>query len=130
MSAFASPETVVVRDPSWEPHEGVTIKKKMNLADEQWIANSYTGMGVDAKGAPAFQASLGSVKAKTIERMLVSWTFTENGNPVALTPANIARLDTTYANYIYEQINQNNQPMEVQAQEDFLLSVNEPIAVN
>ena len=120
MAAFVNHlETVTLHAPTWENYETVIVKNKMSMADEEWISNQFTRMNKNGE----LDASLGSVKLKTLVRMIVSWTFAENGAPVPLNEQNVGRLAKEYADYIYEQINANNQPMTVEEQESFLTPV-------
>ena len=76
MAAFVNHlETVTLHSPTWENYETVIVKKKMSMADEEWISNQFTKMNKNGE----LDASLGSVKLKTLVRMIVSWTFSENG---------------------------------------------------
>lgn len=117
MAAFVNQlETVTLHAPTWENYETVVVKKKMSMADEEWISNQFTKL----KSNGELDASLGSVKLKTLVRMIVSWTFAENGQPMPVNEQNVGRLAKEYADYIYENINSNNQPMTAQEQESFL----------
>ena len=127
MSAFASKDVVTIRDEkNWEPWEGVTIKAKMSLADEEFVNNHMAKLTDPKKKNPMDQNLLiGTTKRKLLERMIVSWTFTDaNKNPVLVTPETIADLDKGYADFIYEEINKRNPSMSEEEQQDFFPDAN------
>jgi hypothetical protein len=106
----------------WEAHEQVILKGSITVGDQEYVTNRYGK--VDGKGNTEVQ--MGTGRYALLDRMIVSWTFQYNGQPVMLSPANIKRLPAHYSNHILEVIDSIADPMKVQAQEDFLDSVNGP----
>ena len=129
MGAFASKQVVTIRDEkNWEAWEAVTIKAKQSLADEAWVQNHMVRTETSKGKSNDMLAQIGTVKQKLLERMIVSWTFTdENHNPVPHTAQAIGELDTAYADFIYDEINKRNQPMDEEEQKSFLSVVSAPI---
>lgn len=73
----------------WDSHESVTLRFVATAYDESWVTNHMMRMVMTQKeqGTQAdVDSNVGAAKILWICRMLVSWTFTQNGMPVALPP--------------------------------------------
>ncbi len=106
----------------WEPHEQVLLKGCMDVSDQKYTANKMGKMGKNS----VMEVQMGEGRYALLERMILSWTFTKNGQVVALSPANIGRLPSSYSTPILAVIDEITSGMSEQEQEDFLDSANGP----
>lgn len=110
----------------WEPHEQVILKGAMTVADQKAIANN--GGTTNKQGG--VELRVGNSRWSILERMILRWTFMENGQSVPLTPENIQRLPSMYSTPILETCDYIAAPMSKEAQESFLHSANAPISAS
>jgi hypothetical protein len=104
----------------WEPHEQVMLRGNVTVADQKYITNEYLK---STKGGDA-QMRAGDGRYALLNRMIISWSFTRNGQQIPLTPANIDRLPANYSNPILERLDKLASAMNEQEQQDFLTSAN------
>jgi hypothetical protein len=91
----------------WDNHEAVVIRSQ-NTDDEEFITDQLAG--IDANGKPTMHA--GRNKRLTLQRCIVSWTFTdEHGRPTPLNEQSIRDLAPEDSQYIFEEIAKLNKPM-------------------
>lgn len=107
---------LVIHNPKWDAHETVTVRTIVTVADEIWVKNQFlkiqqTGKkkfgrgGIRHAGADVeMQSQLGAANCLWVYRMLKSWTFTKNNQPVAVSLEAVKQLRQDYLDYIYEQI--------------------------
>src|SRR5579884_2915769 len=79
----------------WDAHEQVIIRGQFTTADQEHMENAssaFKGEGRKRK----FEVRAGSARRALLERMIVNWTLSQNGRPVAVTPENIGRLPANY----------------------------------
>lgn len=112
-------DTLEVHSDKWDAHESATVRLKVNVGDEEWVNNRVLKMKQGKKGKNLdFQSQLGATKRLWLERMIVSWTFTQDGHPVEVSSAAITALPSTYADFIYDAINDENEDEELEDEED------------
>jgi hypothetical protein len=104
-------DTITIHSDKWDAHEQVTARAVATVADEEWVNNQVLIMKKAEKKNKGldFDSQLGATRRLWLERMIVSWTFTKNGQPVPVSKAAINKLPSKYADYIYEQINAANE---------------------
>ena len=108
----------------WEPHEQVILKGSLTVGDQEWLANQMSKAG--KKGVDVL---LGTGRFGLLERMILSWAFTSNGQAVPVNKGTIARLPSQYSQRILETIDEitGTEEMDEEAQNDFLVSARERI---
>lgn len=106
----------------WEPHEQALLKGCMDVSDQKYTANKMGKMGKNSE----MEVQMGEGRYALLERMILSWTFTKNGQMVALSPANIGRLPSSYSTPILNVIDEITAGMSEVEQEAFLDSANGP----
>lgn len=107
----------------WETHEQVLLKGCMDVSDQKFTANKMGKMGKNSE----MEVQMGEGRYALLERMILSWTFTKNGQMVALSPANIGRLPSSYSTPILAVIDEITSGMSEVEQEAFLDSANGPM---
>lgn len=133
MGAFDDVDNIVLPDPNdsvaadafrkqwgWELHEQVMLRGTVTVADQKFITNAYLQ---STKGGDA-QMRAGDGRYALLNRMIISWSFTRNGQQIPLTPANIDKLPANYSNPILERLDKLAAAMNEQEQQDFLTSAN------
>ena len=107
MARRKSITTTQIKADHWDNNEVVVIRS-LNTDDEEYITDSLAG--IDSNGQPRMYA--GRNKRLTLQRGIVSWTFTnEQGVPLTLNEQSIRGLATVDSQYIYDQIQALNAPM-------------------
>lgn len=94
----------------WEPHESVVIRS-LNTEDSEIIQDGLAD--VDSKKG-VVSAHSGRQRRLTLQRAIVSWTFTDAENrplPSPPTEADIKALADEDSLYIFEQIQELNKPL-------------------
>lgn len=104
----------------WEPHEQVVLKGSITVADQEYVTDQY---GKSGKGGNV-EMQMGKGRFAILDRMIMSWTFTRNGQPVPVNANMIRKLPARYSNAILEVVDGLAQTMTEAEQEDFLPSVN------
>lgn len=106
MSRRRSITTQTIHADHWDNHECVVIRS-LNTDDEEHIQD---GLASIEDGQPTMHA--GRNKRLTLQRAIVSWTFTdEQHRPLLLSEQSIRELAPEDSQYIFEQINALNTPM-------------------
>ncbi len=99
--------TATIHAEYWENHECVVIRS-LNTEDDEYIQDGLAS--IDDKGVTHIYA--GRLKRLTLQRAIVSWTFTdEHSKPLPLSEQCIRELAPEDSNYILSAINAINQPM-------------------
>jgi hypothetical protein len=107
MSRRKSISTKQIKADHWDNNEIVVIRS-LNTDDEENITDSLAG--IDASGQPRMYA--GRNKRLTLQRGIVSWTFTdEQGVPLPLSELSIRGLAPVDSQFIYDQIQALNAPL-------------------
>lgn len=118
MGAFDVKEDdiITIHGPKWDAHEQVLARTTVLVADEEWVTNQLMKIKSDfeGKGNRAFRRSkqasmslesqIGAANRLWVFRMLKSWTFTKDGQPMPLSLESVKMLRQDYLDYIYEQI--------------------------
>lgn len=104
----------------WDAHEQVILKGSMDVSDQKYTANK---MGTMSKNN-TIEVQMGEGRYALLERMIISWTLTKNGQYVPLNPSSISRLPSTYSTPILNVIDEITTAMTEEEQEDFLHSAN------
>jgi len=104
----------------WEPHEQVLIKGTITVADQEYVTDQYGQSGKNG----GVEVRMGKGRFALLDRMIISWTFTQNGHPVPVNALAIRRLPANYSNAILEVIDNISTSMSEEEQEDFLDSAN------
>lgn len=104
----------------WEPHEQILIKGTVTVADQEYVTDQYGQSGKNG----AVEVRMGKGRFALLDRMIISWTLTQNGHPVPVNTLSIRRLPANYSNAILEVVDSITAQMTEQEQEDFLPSVN------
>jgi hypothetical protein len=127
MGAFddVSPITIPRSDEErkrwgWEPHEQVVLKGSITVADQEYVTDHY---GKSGKGG-GIEMQMGKGRFAILDRVIMSWTFLRNGQPVPVNTHSIRQLPATYSNPILEIIDSLAQTMTQEEQESFLTSAN------
>ena len=99
--------TKTIHAEHWENHECVVIRS-MNTEDDEIIQDGLAD--VDSAGNTHIHA--GRHKRLTLQRGIVSWTFTdEHSRPLDLNESNIKALASEDSTYIFSAIQALNAPM-------------------
>ena len=99
--------TRTIHAEHWEPHECVVVRS-LNTDDDEVIQDGL--VSTDILGQTSVHA--GRLKRLTLQRAIVSWTFTdEQGRPLPLSEQSIRELAPEDSMYILSAINAINQPM-------------------
>lgn len=107
MARRKSISTVQIQAPHWDNNE-VVIIRSLNTDDEEYITDGLAG--IDGNGQPQMHA--GRNKRLTLQRGIVSWTFTDEQNvPLPLNDQSIRSLAKVDSQYIYDQIEALNTPL-------------------
>jgi hypothetical protein len=131
MGAFDNVENILIPNPEdaetfrarwhWEENESVLIKGTITVSDQEYVTNHYG----NASKSGSIELKMGNGRFAILDKMIIDWTFVQNGQKVPVTPQNIRRLPANYSNPILEEIDKLTQRMTVVEQEDFLNSANE-----
>jgi hypothetical protein len=105
---------------NWEAHEVVILRGTFSAGDQEAVGNA--SLVTDKKGGTLFAAGTG--RLKMLERMIVDWTFMQNGRKVEVTPAAIKRLPANYSKPLTDRCDELAQAMTEEEQEDFFTSAN------
>src|SRR6185503_17474423 len=125
-------DTIEIHGPEWDDHEFCTARTIVRSGDEEWVLNQQMliqmpkGNRKQRRAAGAFQkqqdkdvefkSQVGASKRLWVQKMLESWTFTMNGMEMPFEKSGqneladkrmtkiMQALDTSYIDYIYEQI--------------------------
>jgi len=104
----------------WEPHEQVVLKGSITVADQEYVTDQYGKSGKSG----GIEMQMGKGRFAILDRMIMSWTFLQKGQPVPVNALMIRRLPAQYSNAILEVIDSLAQTMTQEEQEDFLPSAN------
>jgi hypothetical protein len=107
----------------WEPHEQVTLKGSVTVADQEYVTDHYSKSGKSG----GIEVQMGKGRYAILDRMIMSWTLVRNGQPVPVNPNYIRRLPATYSNPILEVIDNLAVSMTEEEQDDFLIDADEHI---
>ncbi|HTJ49438.1 MAG TPA: hypothetical protein VL443_08310 [Cyclobacteriaceae bacterium] len=135
MAAFDDSNNIYIPDPSdpivadqfrskwgWDAHEQAIIRGTYTAGDMESVSNAAVTSNKDGK--ISYQA--GSARTKLLERMIIDWTFTRNGQKIPVTPASIKRLPHNYTTPLLEKCDELASTLTEDEQEDFFDSVKEP----
>lgn len=133
MGAFDDKAPITIPDPNdttaadafrrkwgWEPHEQILIKGSVTVSDQEYVSNHYVKTG--KKGD--METTAGTGRYALLDRMIMDWSLSRNGQRVAVTPANIRQLPANYSNPVLEACDKMAAAMTEEDQEDFLGSAN------
>lgn len=113
-------DVIIIHSPDWEPHEQCEARTVVKVADYEWVQNQLVQIKQSAarqRKRGAFQqdadidiqAQTGAADRLWVYRMLKSWTFTRNNQPVLLSLEAVRCLPQSVLNCIYQEI-QRHQP--------------------
>lgn len=135
-------DVIDIRDEkNWDSHESCTARTIVRSGDEEWVMNQQMliqmpknrkqrrmgGFRKEENSDIEFENQIGAARRLWVQKMLESWTFTANGQPIEFKRSGhnkqddqymskvMKALDTTYIDFIYEAI-MDAQPKE--AKED------------
>lgn len=135
-------DIITIRDEkTWEEHESCRARTIVRSGDEEWVMNQQMliqmpknrkqrrmgGFRKEENADIEFENQIGAARRLWVQKMLESWTFTANGQPIEFKRSGhnkqddqymskvMKALDTTYIDFIYEAI-MDAQPKE--AKED------------
>jgi len=104
---FISGETVRV---TFEDGEWCDIKEELSQADMDFISSKMLNAHVLSDGKkPEADVQLNFGKQATLEKMIVSWSFAEDGKPVPVTPENVSLLRMKYRGPLIAKVDQITQ---------------------
>lgn len=116
--------------PWWLNHSYVQIKEDLLAEDQEWIANQANTVVNPGTQFARVEVNTGSANILLAKRMVVSGVVAVNrpGGRVKTVqlPQDTGKLLMQDLQYIVEQISKYNEPMDAQAQADFLPPVSEP----
>lgn len=104
----------------WEPHEQIVVRSVFTAGIQEAVGNASTLM--DAEGNMSIRAGTG--RTAMLEGMIVSWTLTDNGIPVKVTPESIRDLPAEYSTPVLEVCDKLAVGMSKKDQKRFLDSAN------
>lgn len=107
----------------WDAHEQIIIRGVFTAGDQEEMENASSHLAGKGKNRN-IEVKTGSARFKLLERMIVDWTLTENGRPVAVTKEAIRRLPTNYRKPVLEACDDIAMTLDEEEQEDFLPSAN------
>lgn len=114
--------------PWWLPHSHVEIKEDLLAEDQEWIANQANTVVNPGTQFARIEVNTGSANILLAKRMVVSGVVAVNrpGGRVKTVnlPQDTSKLLAQDLQYIVEQISKLNEPMDAEAQQDFLPSAN------
>ena len=107
----------------WDPNE-IVIIRTLKESDLEWIQDSMADMVADGKKTNAnMNLRIGTARRLTMLRGIASWTLTnELGNIMPLTEQALGELAQEDADFIYQAINELNQPLSEQEKKVSLTS--------
>lgn len=134
MQQYQENTIAIENAPWWLNHSQVVIKEDMLAEDQEWVTNQIVRV-VNAGTPQATVETLpGSSNRLLVQRMVVSGVVAvnrPNGRVKTVNlPQDAGKLLSQDLDYIVAQINKLNEPMDAQAQADFLPSASEPSAVS
>lgn len=107
----------------WDDHEQIVIRGTFTVSDQEQMENSSSTL--EGKGKKRdLKVRTGSARRVLLERMIVSWTLTKNGQIMPVTPENIGLLPANYRKPVLEACDEIAKTMDEDEQEDFLPSAN------
>lgn len=135
MGAFDLAPNIILPDPSdteaatafrkkwrWEAHEQVILKGQFTAADQEITSNA--GQNYRNGSQNEIEMRFGSARLRMLERMIVDWTFAQNGRKVDVRPETIKRLPANYTTPILEICDQIAVGMSEEEQTRFFESAN------
>lgn len=147
MGAFdAKREDIITirNEKNWEPHESCTARTIVRSGDEEWVLNQQMliqmpkgnrkqrrlgGFRKEESEEVKFKSQVGAARRLWVQKMLESWTFTANGQPIEFRRSGqnekddqymsrvMQQLDSAYIDFIYEAI-MDAQPKEAKQDEE------------
>ncbi len=112
-------DTLEIHAPNWLAHETVTARYIPTAEDEAWVHNQLikyqtdrdrTNRSLQRNKATAMENHTGEAKLLWVERMIVSWSFTRNGQPIAVSRASVRAMKLSYVDHIYDEIMKHQEP--------------------
>lgn len=115
-------DVITIRGENWEPHESCTARTIVRSGDEEWVMNQqmlihmpksnrkqrrFGGFRKEEAGEIEFENQIGAAKRFWVQKMLESWTFTANGQPIEFRRSGQNKLDDQYMNKIMRQLDQD-----------------------
>ncbi len=109
----------------WDAHEQVILRGTFTAADHEAVQNATSPTApTQQRKVTEVEARVGTGHLRLLERMIVDWTFTQNGRKVGVTPQAIRRLPANYVTPLLERCDEIAVGMSEEEQDDFLPSAN------
>ena len=109
----------------WDAHEQIIVRGVFTAGDQEEMENASSTLKGKGKRRN-IEVKTGSARVKLLERMIVEWTLTKNGRPMAATPENIHKLPANYRKPVLDVCDEIAMTMDEDEQEDFLTGASEP----
>jgi hypothetical protein len=107
----------------WDAHEQIVVRGTFTAADQEQMENASSTL--KGKGRHRnIEMKTGSARRTLLERMIVNWTLTRNGQIIPVTPEAIGKLPANYRKPVLEACDDIAMTMDEEEQDDFLTSAN------
>jgi len=113
----------------WDAHDQIIVRGTFTAADQEQMENASSTLRGKGKKRN-IEMKTGSARRTLLERMIVNWTLTKNGQIMPVTPETIGKLPANYRKPVLEACDEIAMTMDEEEQEDFLPSANGPLTEN
>lgn len=128
MQQYQEDTIAIDNAPWWLNHSYVQIKEDLLAEDQEWIANQANKVVNPGTQFARVEVNTGSANILLAKRMVVSGVVAVNrprGRVLTVNlPQDTSKLLAQDLDYIVAQIGKYNEPMDAEAQQDFLPSAN------